>query len=423
MRQLALQARRSPVKWIIVFLIILNIFFLYYRDRTWIGIWPRGSCAAQLGVVYLGPIFFGVAAWVSSRSARDGVTSAELPIARSSIYRNVVELAPTLLAALLVYTAAYAAVVASNLTSGGAAGFVWPSYYLIGLSLLVSETAVGHVVGVLSSGTRWASPIGALLCFGFNVSLASRFDLLVLDGDAWLRLSVAGVLFRCALALVLVTIAAICPRSVSGFSLHWSFGRARKSRWAAMVAALSAFALMCVALAMSGSVQSVRAAPDHMLCTAPNPKICLWPEDRIYLARIQSMHRGMARLPQLGFKSPSSVYETGLSAPEDQHFSTRGGAIWGASNELAIIVASKTYPGDCVPSGEAASQRFTQANFNVLAYLTRTIYGSEQPSNEYGGPPVDKSEISKVVRSSHKSQKSWLVQQERAMHQPPCRNE
>ena len=311
------------------------------------------------------------------------------------------------LTAMAAYSIPFIVVVVENMRNGAPDGGIWWSYYALGLPVLAIGIAVGQIFGTLIKSDYAAPALAAIVTFVLIATVGQMAHLVAMNGDAWYEIAGVSLVGRLILGAAVCAAAFFISHAALDKSARWK--RREKCRPRQAVAATSALALGVIATAMTPTVQVDRAQPESKLCTGTAPQICLWLDDAKYLPQIQKMQKGMHHLPAR-FKVPSELYETGLSRPGNaEELYTVGGRFWNTANGLALDVGMATYPSTCVPDGEAAQQKFTEANFNILGFLLRSIYGSSAPSNgEGGGPPVDMAEIDRVAAMPPQQQNSWV---------------
>ncbi|MFF1404998.1 ABC transporter permease [Streptomyces sp. NPDC058294] len=342
MRILWMELRRSPLRWWFPVLVALDVAVLFGRSQWWIGVWPQASAAAQIPAFYLGPFLAAYAAWASGRIHRLGFedqhTAGTRPrwrvegthIAAVAVYGGVAYVVGALVAAAVSYRDA-------------GPGFLWPSYLLLGAALIVLCIAVGHIAG------RWfpsafATPvISGLACF-LVVTMnggPTKAGLFVLSGAPAVEVTPGRLAVRWGFALSAVAVAALTPRMLSGYT-------GERGTLIARLPAIGSSALAVVCLAgvlTAGPVQTARANPSAPTCTRTEPKICVWPEERMYLPRLEALARRVAELPPV-IKSPSAFYEEGLRGGkgQDTDFSIFEGSMWEVADSMSIAISRASTP-------------------------------------------------------------------------------
>ena len=195
-----IELRRSPLRWWLLPLIAIDIAVLFGRSgRWWIGVWPEASVIAQIPAFYFGPLFAAIAAFTSGRSARKSFDEDRTPQARSRWAAEATHFLATVTFAIVPYLVGV--VVAFVMARPGAGpGGLWPGYVVVGVSLLVGCSAVGHVVGRMFRASM-VPPIGAGIgCFLAVAVLGQKTGLLVLTGYPTMQPHATAVLARLVVA-------------------------------------------------------------------------------------------------------------------------------------------------------------------------------------------------------------------------------
>ncbi|MCS0602515.1 ABC transporter permease [Streptomyces sp. LP11] len=419
MRILVMELRRSPLRWWFPVLVALDMAVLFGRAQWWIGVWPQASAAAQVPAFYLGPFLAAYAAWASGRIHRLGFEDQHIAGTRP---RWQVE--GTHIAAVAVYGgAAYAvgaAVAAAVSYHDAGPGFLWPGYLLLGGALIVVCIALGHLAG------RWfpsafATPvISGLACF-LVVTMnggPSKAGLFVLSGAPDVEVSPGRLAVRWGLALSAVAVAVLTPRTLPGYI------GARGTLIARLPAiGTSVLALACLAgVLTAGPVQTARAEPGSPTCTRTEPKICVWPEERKYLPRLEAMAARVSALPAV-ITSPSEFHEQGLRGGKGQDidFSIFEGSMWEVADSMSIAVSRASTPPFCQASDSGAEDRRMMAYFELDSWLAARISGAGQPSDIHGGPPgVDQKAIARLIKRPEPAQENWAKKRIKVIKDTPC---
>ncbi|MER6568680.1 ABC transporter permease [Streptomyces sp. NPDC001093] len=419
MRILWMELRRSPLRWWFPVLVALDVAVLFGRAQWWIGVWPQASAAAQIPAFYLGPFLAAYAAWASGRIHRLGFEDQHTAGTRP---RWQVEGAH--IAAVVVYGGvAYGvgALVAAAVSHHDAGpGFLWPSYLLLGAALILLCIAVGHLAG------RWfpsafATPvICGLACFVMVTMNGGpmKAGLFVLSGAPAVEVTPGRLAIRWGLALSAVAVAVLTPRVLPGYT-------GERGKVIARLPAMgtSALAVACLAgVLTAGPVQTARATPDAPLCTRTEPKICVWPEERMYLPRLEAMARRISALPPV-IKSPSAFYEEGLRGDkaQDIDFSIFEGSMWEAADSMSIAISRTSTPPFCHAVDSTNEDRRMQAYFELDSWLAARISGAGQPADMHGGPPgVDQAAIARLIKQPEPAQEDWAKKQIKAVEGTRC---
>ncbi|MFD4394318.1 ABC transporter permease [Kitasatospora sp. NPDC058478] len=406
MRIFLLELRRSPLKWWLPFLITLDLAVLFGRSQWWIGVWPEASVAAQIPSFYLGPLLAAAAAWSAGRVQRHGLQDQITAASRSRWKAELVQLAATVSYGIVAYIAGILSAALVSYRDAGP-GFLWPGYLLLGTSVLVLCIALGHAVG------RWfpsvfASPVVCGLgCFVVLAATAgpSGLGLFLLSGPPASTTSAGAVAVRLLIACLAVSLVVLVDRPVKAERKR--IEGAWPERVTALGCAVAVVALGAVYGPM-GPVQVRRSAPEASLCTASQPKICVWPEQRKYLPQLEAMATRAAQLPRGLIISPPVFYERGLkNSTVEESFTIREGSMWEVAISMSILIVNASTPS-CVAKTSDDQGKILTADFELDSWVAARITGSGQPSDVHGGPPgVDQEAIGRLIMQSETAQNNW----------------
>ncbi|MGW4750721.1 hypothetical protein ACWEPR_39560, partial [Streptomyces sp. NPDC004290] len=159
----------------------------------------------------------------------------------------------------------------------------------------------------------------------------------------------------------------------------------------------------------AGPVQTARAEPSAPMCTRTEPKLCVWPEERMYIPRLEAMARRVSELPPF-ITSPSAFYEEGLKgdSAQDTDFSIFEGSMWEVADSMSIAISRASTPPFCPAVNSSAEDRRMMAYFELDSWLAARISGAGQPSGIHGGPPgVDQRAIARLIEQPKQVQEDW----------------
>ncbi|MGW5098708.1 hypothetical protein ACWEQ1_34860 [Streptomyces nodosus] len=419
MRILMMELRRSPLRWWFPVLVALDVAVLFGRAQWWIGVWPQAGAAAQIPAFYLGPFLAAYAAWAAGRIHRLGFEDQHTAGTRSRW-----QIEGTQIAAAAVYGGgAYlvgAAVAAAVSYHDAGPGFLWPSYLLLGAALIVLCIAVGHIAG------RWypsgfATPVvSGLACFVILTTNGGprKAGLFVLSGAPAVEVTPGDLALRWGLALSAVAVAALTPRGLPGYT-----GARGKLIVRLPAVGSSALAVACLAgVITAGPVQTARAEPSAPMCTRTEPKLCVWPEERMYIPRLEAMARRVSELPPF-ITSPSAFYEEGLKgdSAQDTDFSIFEGSMWEVADSMSIAISRASTPPFCPAVNSSAEDRRMMAYFELDSWLAARISGAGQPSGIHGGPPgVDQRAIARLIEQPKQVQEDWAKKRIKVIEGTRC---
>ena len=404
---LRIELRRSPLRWCLPLLGAVDLAVLLLRSRTWVGVWPEASAAAQLPTLYLGLALAGAAAWISGRTARAEADELLLQMARPAWQRETVTLAATWLYGVVAYAIGIVVAAAMSVRSAGP-GFLWPSYLLLGLSMITLAASVGHLVGRLLPG-RYIAPLIALPVIFLNVAVRVGPDHMfyVLSGAVQLSVSAAGVVSRLAVA---VAVAAVAVTLVPVSERHEAKRTPR--RYMPGAAAVIATLAAVMAVFVVGPLRDTRPAPSHPLCSTVKPQVCVWPEDVKYLPSAAAMAVRLGSLPAGLFEVPGTFYEAGLRSPErgPTDFNTTFDT-WSVAQNMAFSIHITGVDSTKCTVADSDQQRYFTAVFELDQWLSEHALGGPEPSAIHGGPPdLDRDAIHAVETQPEEQQISWAAQ-------------
>ncbi|WP_445529982.1 hypothetical protein [Streptomyces cyslabdanicus] len=419
MRILVMELRRSPLRWWFSVLVALDVAVLFGRAQWWIGVWPQASAAAQIPAFYLGPFLAAYAAWASGRIHRLGFEDQHTAGTRPRWQVEGVHIAAVAVYGGGAYVAGAVVAAAVSYRDAGP-GFLWPSYLLLGAALIVLCIAVGHIAGHwFPSG--FATPVvSGLACF-VAVTMTGgplKAGLFVLSGAPAVEVTPERLAMRWGLALSAVAVAVLTPRRLLGYA-----GARGKLLVRLLAIGSSALAVACLAgVLTTGPVQTARANPSAPMCTRTEPKICVWPEERMYIPRLEAMARRVSELPPF-IKSPSVFHEEGLKGDEAQDidFSIFEGSMWEVADSMSIAISRASTPPFCQAANSSAEDRRMMAYFELDSWLAARISGAGQPSGIHGGPPgVDQGAIARLIKQSGPAQEDWAKKRIKVIEGTRC---
>lgn len=418
---LGIELRRSPLRWWLPGLVLIDLAALFARGRWWVGVWPQASAAAQLPAQFLGPVIAAGAAWAAARVSRTATAEQHAAAARPLWQGESLQLASTVLYGLVAYLLGAAAAAGVSFRDAGP-GFLWPGYLLLGAAVVAACAAVGHAVG-RSFASAYAAPVlCGLACF-LVIGTAGdprALGLSLLDGYPDVALATGAVAARVGLALALLAAAAALPTVLRRRSPGWPLGAARR-----LGAGVVAGAVLVIAVAVYAGepVTEARAAPAAPVCSSGTPRICLWPDDRKYLPAVTTLVDRIRPLTGYGMTLPAAFYERGLraTARSSNDFRIIEGSMWSVSPSLAGAVLQATLPTFCTAAGQEADERRTQAYFELETWLEARANAAAQPSDVHGGPPgVDVAAVARVAASPKGVQAPWVAQRLSTIRTTPC---
>lgn len=412
MRLYWIELRRSPLRWWFPLLVGIDLAVLFGRSTWWIGEWPQASVQAQIPAFYFAPLLAAAAAWAAGRVDRHNLHAQHDVAAYPRWRTELIQLAATLTYGLGAYSVGAITAVFVNLPKAGP-GFLWPSYIFLGAALLVAYAGAGHLIGhwLRSQFTGpLISGIGGLVIVSWMGS-PKKLGLFALSGDPFKEVSQEALMARILMALSLICAAVFLSRKSPLMAGRTWNGFAHRGR------TLSACLLICLSLlslSIAGPLQVARSAPSKPLCTENTPNVCLWPDDRKYLAEAENMVGRINRLPRHLFTIPPEFRERGLSGSKESYsdFFILEGSMWNPAATMAGNIMHSSWPkgeGCTLPLGSRITPEFRKSSAELNAWLTVRIFGGGVPAGIHGGPPnVSMSAIARLTERPEGEQMGWV---------------
>ena len=190
-----IEMRRSPLRWWLPFLVLVDVSMLFSRSTEWIGVWPQTSAAAQLPVFYFAIILAAGAAWASGRAFRSETTENLAAAASPPWRREAIQLATTVVYGLMPFLVGTAVAAVTTAVGDSPRGFLWPGYLVLATVLIVCTCALGHLLGRTIQSKIAAPLIGPVVVFmivGFGV--LPFLELAVLSGAPQFKVELVPML-------------------------------------------------------------------------------------------------------------------------------------------------------------------------------------------------------------------------------------
>ncbi|MFI8386230.1 ABC transporter permease [Streptomyces sp. NPDC085540] len=417
-----IEVRRSPLLWCLPLLIAVDMAAVFGRSQYWIGVWPQASAAAQIPALFFAPAFSAAAAWAVGRSLRRGIAEQRGAAARPAWHMEAAQFTATVTYGVVVYGLGAAAAAAVSVPDAGP-GFLWPSYLLLGISVMIACSAVGHAVGRLARSTVAAPVICGLACFVAVGGAGSPRNLgfYVLSGDPGIEINRVALAVRLALAAALVAAAVCVPALLRRGRTGWAPGTGYR---AVGLGALLAVVTAVGSLPVAGSIRADRAAPKEPLCSNGSPRVCLWPEDRKYLQQTSAMAERLGAIPQDWIRTPDAFYELGVrpDGPETANdFSIVEGNLWFAAPNMAGSIIQLSLPPRCEALSPENANKVGTAIAQIEMWLEfRAMGTSETPNVQSDMPPGDLAAAQGATRLPEAGQADWVQQRLNVIHEAPC---
>ncbi|MDP9793613.1 hypothetical protein J2S43_002125 [Catenuloplanes nepalensis] len=298
MRPLLLHLRISPLRWVVVPLIALDIAVLLLRSRFWIGIWPETGAAAQVPAYFLSIIAAGAAAWAAGAKARNNLEEQLAAGAASAPKTDAHRLAATAVLLMIPYLAGQAVAFGYTVRAAPPGLALWSGYLLMGVVVMLLATAWGWAIGRYLSAA-YAALVALLSWIIILFYLAQGAGLSVTSGPPWVDVDLRAVSLRLAAALLLIV------------AVIWLPGRhtPARARWAGLVPAGAAVTVLAVIGVTP--VLADRPVPPDLHCVDGPVEMCLWPEHALYEPIVRQVSDRVGTLPA-DFVLPARLNEYGI---------------------------------------------------------------------------------------------------------------
>jgi hypothetical protein len=421
MRILWIELRNSPLRWFLPGLIIIDLAAVFGRELYWIGVWPQASAAAQIPALYLGPALSATTAWVAGRSKRANFDEHLAAASRQAWQIDGLQFAVILLYGLLAFSAGALAAAAVSIKFAGP-GFLWPSYLLLGIAVLIVCAAIGHAMGRLINVRFIVPVVCGIVTFWAIKNSGSPLELFVLYGDPQVIISVVPLAHRLLFAIFAALLAVILPTMLIRTRAGW---RTRANLLALGGGSLTVIGAAGLAVLNAGPLIVERSVPKVPLCSNSTPKVCVWPDDRKYLDELTIMAKRLAEIPGDLISLPPAFYERGLrgtsrDAVYYQDFYIIEGFLWSAAEGMAGQVLDTTIKNWCDAADQYKGDRRMAAMWELMIWLKSRATGGERPASIRGGPPVDYSSIGQLIRQPEDIQLQWVRTRLKIIRETPC---
>jgi hypothetical protein len=419
-RVLALELRRSSVRWAFPLLVGVVLVTMFGRGRYWVGVWPQASAMAQLPAAYLGPALAAATAWEGSRATRFDLTP-QLGVAVRPRWQSAgAQFVACLSYGLLAYSTGVVAAAALSLAQAGP-GFLWWGYIGLGAAVTTGCAAVGFMVGRHAVLTRTAPVLCGLACLIVVAAFGSpaTLGLNPLDGPSDLQTRPQAVAARLAVAVALCAVAILVPERRL-WQRRWP--RPLWGQVAGVVVVAVALSVTIIRVVDQGPVVAPRPPPTRPTCTATRPAFCVWPEEQKYLPELTLMARRLQLIPGTWLQAPAALYEAGLiiGRGRTQDFVILEGSMWSVSPTIAGQVMQASFADVC-PSAAQMSDRRAVAMVELGTWLEARVNGAVQPADVHGGPPgVDQVALGMITQRPEAVQQAWVDQRVDVIRHAPC---
>jgi len=407
------ELRRSPLRWWLPFLLVVDAAMLFGRSTEWIGVWSQTSAAAQLPIFYIALFLAAGAAWAAGRIWHSGTAEQLLASARPGWHREAAQLAASTAYGLAPFALGIG--IAAVITAKrDVPGFLWPSYLFLGLILLLVSTATGHLLGRTIRNRAVAALLAPVVVFIF-VGFLPWLELSLLSGPPQFQIDPLPLVTRAALAVALALAAVLLPAVAT--TVGSNSGTIKKS-WSAVALALAAVVAIASILT-AGPLRSVRPAPSP-LCSEGAPRVCIWPEHQIHLAAMERIANRLGALSG-AVTVPDTFYEEGLRAPmrSNSDFALVLGE-WAAARGMTSAILDETFgTRSCELPPDSQLERNLTLTIELKEWLVARAVGPK-PDDVHGGFEFDEAELERVLSLPEAEQIVWASGRVQEIQETRC---
>ncbi|PGH49545.1 hypothetical protein [Streptomyces sp. Ru87] len=366
MTSFLLALRSSPLRWLLVPLVALDLTLILVRDDYWHGLWGDTGAAGQVPTLFLGVFAAAAAAWTSSLRRPPEVAETLSAMPRPGPQAELPRIAVVLCAFLVPYLAGQAVCFAVTAPSWPPGFTQYLGYLLLGVSSLLTATGLGWVIGRLLS-RRWGPAAGALGWLLINLAFDS--DLSVVNGPARMQPDLLEISLRAAAALLLLV------------ACLWLPYGPRITRVSPLSGLAVVLALAATAAAAANPVIDERHGSGSKTCVKGRIAICLWPEEEKYEPMAQDVLARTEHLPRV-LAMPKAVHSLGLVYMDrgwGGDFDLDSGSVWAMADGVTMAISAQTF-ANCGRQGrEALWKADDQSVLALERWLEKRLAGGGEP--------------------------------------------
>lgn len=410
--QVALEARRSVTVRLTPVLAVIYVVFMLLDAVAWRGVWPAASAAVTGPLSYLGPVMGGMVAWEAARRSR------AVPV-RTGERTDAPLLTVYVICGLVVMACGSVCAVAVNVAVNAPAGFLWPSYVMLGASGMTTCVAVGFLLGRLG-GPAWFAPVVSVLVLYLRLLMASgfavgdpsgRFARDFLSGDPSVMINRRAVVLAVLESAVAVVLADTVPAMLARLRGRRTRSAYPLSRTQRIRVGSGAVACLVVAALVVTGPPVTRARPPvaEPLCTDTQMAMCVWPEQEVYLDQLAQMAGRVPRQAQvLGVDVPARMDAYGLG-PHRSGFVLESGHLWFVGDSIAGGLTSQLLDADCVPpDSDPRAGELWAAHRELTLLIGMEIQGRERGASITDTTGVDAGEVARVYAEPPAVRRAWV---------------
>ena len=161
-----------------------------------------------------------------------------------------------------------------------------------------------------------------------------------------------------------ITLATSAVLAILFPSLHSEYQNHWRSPIGHRAIASLIFISMIVLVRLSGNlgeIQVPRSAPAQSLCTRTEPRVCIRPDNAVWLPELEKMTERARSLERFNLSIPGIFAERGVhEATEDNAFGLKGGTTWFTASDWSWSITSPflvNYPAPSENSGRPPSPK------------------------------------------------------------------
>jgi hypothetical protein len=365
-----LALRTSPLRWLLVPVVALDLTLILTRNGYWHGLWGDTGAAGQVPTLFLGVFAAAAAAWTSSLRRPPEVAETLSAMPRPGPQAELPRIAVVLCVFLVPYLVGQAVCFAITASSWPPGFTQYLGYLLLGVSSLLTATGLGWILGRLLS-RRWGPAAGAL--GWLFLAMAFDTDLSVVNGPARMQPDLLEIGLRAAAALLLLV------------ACLWLPYGPRITRVSPLPGLALVLALAATCAAASSPVIDERHGSGSKTCVKGRTEICLWPEEEKYQTMAQDVLTRTEQLPR-ELAMPEAVYSLGLVYTTDRgwggDFDLDSGSVWALADGVTMAISAQTFAA-CEDRDYKGYEALLKANDqSVLAlerWLEKRLAGGGEP--------------------------------------------
>ena len=414
MRYTLTSLRTSVLGWLLLPVVAAWLVFVFAWQEWWVGSWPAATAYVTIAATYLGPL---LAAGIGYEASRHRLTGAEEYTRLSSgsvMWKYSNHFLFHLLTGYIPMVGVTIVVWGVNV-SLAPVGFFRVDHLIYAVCVLTIALGCGYLLGVVIS-----SPLIAALAAAVVGLVVFTVADLPLSGAPFETLSTLHVTIAAVAAIISIGTFVVLSWLVSGY--HDRPYR-RMAKVSSFGVALSAGAMVAITLMSPTGLVVLKPPQMDPVCTTDQPRVCVWPENEVYLPEVQEMVNRVTtaldgvtevqeEFAQYGVDRYDIVNSFQLLAP--------GEGRWFLAGDLAsVVVNSAVQPYFCETATPGQQEERTRQIQELLYWLQAHAYGGHQP-DEIGGGKLPAPEAEAILEEPIEDQRAWAKAILTDMSQAPC---